>query len=192
MRSHARLDRTIVVIYRVDESKEEGEGNSELVCWLTCAHRGYVHWSVGPEEKGFGLRSLRMSLFGVSASHPFQAEAFSSSDSPDSHLTTPAVHISTRHYKGQRPINVPQEVDTDLISQWTIISGLTRHWFVQGPKVVVSVFNTLNTIDWSSRGVMRNGRIKADSERFGVKTGEELMLLVLNMLPSSRFALLCM
>lgn len=37
----------------------------------------------------------------------------------------------------------------------------------------MSVFNTLNTIDWSTKGVTRNGRITMDSERFGVKPGEE-------------------
>lgn len=64
--------------------------------------------------------------------------------------------LCTLHYKGQRPINALQEVDTDLISQWMIISGLTRHWFVQGPKVAVvaaSVFNTLNTIDCRVGGI---------------------------------------
>lgn len=62
---------------------------------------------------------------------------------------------------------------------------------MQEPKVAVSVFNTLNTIDWSSWGVMRNGRITMDSERFGVKPGEERILLGLNTVPSSRFVLLC-
>lgn len=64
--------------------------------------------------------------------------------------------LCTLHYKGQRPINALQEVDTDLISQWMIISGLTRHWFAQGPKVAVvvaSVFNTLNTIDCRVGGI---------------------------------------
>lgn len=61
-----------------------------------------------------------------------------------------------------------------------IISGLTRHWFVEGPKVavvVVSVFNTLNTIDCRVGGIfLKDAGIRLDSEKFEVKPGEGVCL----------------
>lgn len=51
---------------------------------------------------------------------------------------------------------------------------------MQGPKVVVvvvSVFNTLNTIDCGVGGIfLKDAGIRLDSERFAVVPGEEVYL----------------
>lgn len=51
---------------------------------------------------------------------------------------------------------------------------------MQGPKVVVvvvSVFNTLNTIDCGEGGIfLKDAGIRLDSARFEVKPGEEASL----------------
>lgn len=127
-------DGTIVVTNGEDEGKkgEEMRGNSEYVCWLTRGQRGYVHWSVGQNKRAltWGASEWVYYRFGIPIhSHP---ELFHHLTPHDLQLTS-VVHL--KHYKGQRPINVLQEVDTDLISQWMIISGLTRHWFARGQRL---------------------------------------------------------
>lgn len=144
-------DGAIVVTNGEDEREKEGEGMGEksrvCVCWLTYGQRGDIHWSAGQKKSLLPWSAEVYLRFRIPVhSHP---ELFHHLTHHDLQMMPPAVLVCTDCCRGQRPINVLQEVDTDLISRQVIISGLTRQWFVQGPKVavVVSVFNTLNTID---------------------------------------------
>lgn len=65
---------------------------------------------------------------------------------------------------------------------------------MQGPEVVVSVFNTLNTIDCRVGGIfLKNAGIRLDSEGSEIKLGKEMHLHCplndVNMEPSSSFVL---
>lgn len=127
-------DGTIVVTNGEDEGKkgEEIGENSEYVRWLTCGRRGYVHWSVGQNKRALTWGASEWVYYRFEIPIHSLPELFHHLTPHDLRLTS-VVHL--KHYKGQRPINVLQEVDTDLISQWMIISGLTRHWFVQGQRL---------------------------------------------------------
>lgn len=159
---------------REQKSKREMERNWGFVRWLTCGQRGYVHWSVGQKKRALAWGASEWVYLRFRIPVHSHQELFHHLTPQDLELPSPIAcgrsMKCTEHYRGQRPINVLQEVDTDLISQWMIISGLTSHWFVQGPKVavvVVSVFNTLNTIDCREGGIFLNdARIRLDSERF--------------------------